>query len=99
VVYRHPVKTFRWNQEKNVELKRDRRVSFEEVVLAIDSGGLLDVVEHPNRRRYPNQTVFVVVVAGYVHLVPFVEEPEYIFLKTIIPSRKATREYGSRGKP
>jgi hypothetical protein len=58
-------------------------------------------VEDPNRRRYPNQAVFVVVVvvAGYVHLVPFVEEPEYLCLKTIIPSRKATREYGIRGKP
>lgn len=93
------MKTFRWSQEKNAELKRNRRVSFEEVVLAIDNGGLLDVVEHPKRLRYPNQAVFVVVVAGYVHLVPFVEEPEYIFLKTIIPSRKATREYGIRGKP
>jgi hypothetical protein len=93
------VKTFRWNQEKNAELKRSRRISFEDVVLAIGSGGLLDVVEHPNRQRYPKQAVFVVVVIGYVYLVPFVEEPEYIFLKPIIPSRKATREYGIRGKP
>ena len=74
-------------------------MSFEDVVLAIDSGGLLDVVEHPNRLRYPKQAVFVVVVTGYVSLVPFVEEPEYIFLKTIIPRRKATREYGIRGRP
>ena len=93
------MKTFRWNQEKNAELKRNRRISFEDVVLAIDSGGLLDVVEHPNRQRYPKQAVFVIVVTGYVYLVPFVEEPEYIFLTTIIPSRKATREYGIRGKP
>jgi hypothetical protein len=91
------VKIFRWNQEKNAELKRNRRVSFEDIVLAIDSGGLLDVVEHPNRLRYPKQAALVVVVTGYVHLVPFVEEPEYIFLKTIIPGRKATREYGIRG--
>ena len=93
------MKTFRWNQEKNGVLKRDRGVSFEEVVLAIGSGGLLDVVEDLNRQRYPNQAVFVVVVAGYVHLVPFVQEPEHIFLTTIIPSRKATREYGVRGAP
>jgi len=93
------VKTFRWSQEKNAELKRNRRVSFEDVVLAIDSGGLLDVVEHPNRLRYPKQAVFVVVVTGCVYVVPFVEETEYIFLKPIIPSRKATREYGIRGKP
>ena len=99
-MYRPFVNTFRWNPEKNAELKRDRRVSFENVVLAMDSGGLLDVVEHPNRRRYPNQAVFVVVVAGYVHLVPFIEEPEYIFLKTIIPSRKATKKYlrGGNGR-
>ena len=93
------MKTFRWNQEKNAELKRNRRISFEDVVLAIDSGGLLDVVEHPNRQRYPKQAVFVVVVTAYVYLVPFVEEPEYMFLKTIILSRKAAREYGIRGKP
>lgn len=93
------MKTFRWSQEKNAELKPNRRVSFEDVVLAIDGGGLLDVLEHPIRLRYPKQAVFVVVVTGYVHLVPFVEEPEYIFLKTIIPSRKATREYGIKGKP
>ena len=98
-MYRHPVKTFRWNQENNGDLKRDRGVSFEDVVLAMDSGGLLDVVEHPNRRRYPKQAGFVVVVAGYVYLVPFVEEADYIFLKTIIPSRKATRDYGIRGVP
>ncbi len=91
------MKTFRWNQEKNADLKRLRGVSFEDVILAIGSGGLLDVVEHPNRQRYPNQAVFVVVVAGYVHLVPFVEEQDSVFLKTIIPSRKATREYGIRG--
>ena len=93
------MKTFRRSKEKNAELTRNRRVSFEDVVLAIDSGGLLDVVEHPNRLRYPKQAVFVVVVTGYVYLVPFVEEPEYIFLKTILPSPNATREYGIRGKP
>ena len=93
------MKTFRRSKEKNAELTRNRRVSFEDVVLAIDSGGLLDVVEHPNRLRYPKQAVFLVVVTGYVCLVPFVEEPEYILLKTVIPSREATREYGIRGNP
>ena len=92
------MKTLRWNPEKNAELKRSRGVSFEDIVLAIDGGGLLDVVEHPHRERYPNQAILVVVVAGYVHLVPFVEETTYLFLKTIIPSRKATREYKSRGE-
>jgi uncharacterized DUF497 family protein len=92
------VKTFRWNPQKNDHLKADRGVSFEDVVLAIESGGLLDVVEHPNAKRYPNQGVYVVAIASYVYLVPHVEEPEYVFLKTIIPSRKATRDYGMREK-
>lgn len=92
------VKSYRWSHEKNEQLKRGRDISFEDVVLAIESGGLLDVVEHPNRRRYPNQAILVVAVSGYVYLVPFVEEPEQVFLKTVIPSRKATREYGMRSK-
>lgn len=92
------VKVFRWNQQKNERLKTDRGVSFEDVVLAIESGGLLDVVEHPNSKRYPNQGVYVVAIASYGYLVPHIEEPEYIFLKTIIPSRKATRDYGMKDK-
>jgi hypothetical protein len=88
------VKTFRWNPQKNEQLKVDRGICFEDVVLAIESGGLLDVVEHPNSKRYPNQGVYVVAIASYVYLVPHVEEPDYVFLKTIIPSRKATRDYG-----
>jgi uncharacterized DUF497 family protein len=91
------VKTYRWNEEKNEHLKQSRGVSFEDVVLAIESGGLLDVLAHPNPRRYPNQKVLVVAVMEYVYLVPHVEEPDQIFLKTVIPSRKATRDYGSRG--
>lgn len=90
------MKAFRWNPRKNEQLNADRGVSFEEIVLAIESGGLLDVVEHPNAKRYPNQGVYVVVIASYVYLVPHVEQPEYVFLKTIIPSRKATRDYGMR---
>ena len=92
------MKTFHWNPQKNEQLKASRGVSFEDVVLAIESGGLLDIVEHPNSRRYPNQGVYVVAIASYVYLVPHVEEPEYVFLKTIIPSRKAARDYGMRQK-
>jgi hypothetical protein len=98
LAYTSEVKTFRWNPQKNELLKADRDISFEDVVLAIESGGLLDVVEHPNSKRYPNQGVYVVAIASYVYLVPHVEEPEYIFLKTIIPSRKAARDYGMRKK-
>ena len=92
------MKTFRWNSQKNELLKAGRGVSFEDVVLAIETGGLLDVVGHPNPTRYPNQGLFVVAVSSYVYLVPHVEEVDYVFLKTIIPSRKATREYGMKGK-
>ncbi|MGH9875945.1 MAG: BrnT family toxin [Pyrinomonadaceae bacterium] len=92
------MKTYRWSEKKNEQLKQSRGISFEDVVLALESGGLLDVLAHPNSRRYPNQTVLVVAVMEYVYLVPHVEESEYLFLKTIIPSRKATRDYGRRGE-
>lgn len=87
------MKPFRWNHEKNDGLKGERGISFEEVILAIEADGLLDIVRHPNSGKYPNQGVFIVALHGYVLLVPFVEEPEYYLLKTIIPSRNATRDY------
>jgi uncharacterized DUF497 family protein len=87
------MKPFRWNHEKNEQLKAERNVSFEEVVLAIEADGLLDIVAHSNLGKYPNQRMFVVAVEQYAYLVPFVEETEYYFLKTVIPSRKATRDY------
>lgn len=87
------MKQFRWNHRKNAELKSERKISFEQIVLAIEGVGLLDTIGHPNAERYPRQSVFVVAFEGYVYLVPFVEEPEFYFLKTIIPSRKATKDY------
>ncbi len=87
------MKPFRWNHEKNEALKVERSISFEEIVLAIEADGLLDELRHPNSEKYPNQSVFVVALDGYVYLVPYVEEPDYYFLKTVIPSRKATRDY------
>ena len=92
------MKTYRWSEKKNEQLKQLRGISFEEVVLALESGGLLDVLMHQNPRRYPNQKVLVVAVMEYVYLVPHVEEPDYMFLKTIIPSRKATRDYRRKDK-
>lgn len=86
--------SFDWSASKNQQLIDERGISFERVLSAIEQGGLLDVVEHPNRRRYPGQLIYVVEIEGYVHLVPFVAEAEGTrFLKTIIPSRKATRDY------
>jgi hypothetical protein len=87
------MKPFRWNHEKNEALKIERRISFEEIVLAMEADGLLDELRHPNTAKYPNQSVFIVALDGYVYLVPYVEEPDYYFLKTVIPSRKATRDY------
>ena len=86
------------NSVKNEQLKRSRGISFEDIVLALEAGGLLEIVNHPNPRRYPKQKVFVIALAEYVYLVPHMEEPEYVFLKTIIPSRKATRDYGEKGR-
>lgn len=93
------MKPFRWSPEKNEALKADRGVSFESIVVAINSGGLLDILAHPNPAKYPRQRILVVASDDYVFLVPFVEEEDYLFLKTIIPSRKATRDYLSQGEP
>jgi uncharacterized DUF497 family protein len=87
------MKPFRWPPDKNERLRTARGVTFEHMVIAIESGGLLDLVEHRNRTRYPRQQVFVVLHEGYVYLVPFIEEEDHYFLKTIIPSRKAKRDY------
>lgn len=90
------MKPFRWNHDKNETLKTDRSISFEEIVLAIEADGLLDELRHPNTEKYPNQSVLVVAFDEYVYLVPYVEEADYYFLKTVIPSRKATRDYLQR---
>ncbi|MDP1954597.1 MAG: hypothetical protein Q8M51_00570 [Polaromonas sp.] len=93
------MKLFRWAVEKNESLKETRGVAFESIVVAIELGGLLDILEHPNKAKYPKQRVLVVSFDGYVYLVPFIEEAEYFFLKTVIPSRKATRDYLKQGGP
>ena len=87
------IKLFVWNVEKNQLLKAERGISFEEVMFCIANGQLLDVVKHSNIERYGHQRIFVVRIDQYVYLVPFVESETEIFLKTVIPSRKATRRY------
>ena len=96
--YHSDMKTYRWNEIKNEQLKRSRGISFEDIVLALEAGGLLEIVNHPNPKRYPKQKVFVIALAEYVYLVPHMEESEYVFLKTIIPSRKAMRDYAEKGR-
>jgi len=91
------VKAVNWSTEKNIRLKAERGVSFEEVLSAMSHGGILDVQDHPNTGQYPNQRLLVVRIRGYAYLVPFVETKNEVFLKTIIPSRKATRNYLTEG--
>lgn len=93
------MKPFRWGAEKNEQLKLDRGVSFEAMVVAVEAGGLVDILAHPNPVKYPKQRVLVIASNGYVYLVPLVEEDDHLFLKTVIPSRKATRDYLNRGEP
>lgn len=87
------MKYFSWSEEKNELLKSERQVSFEDIVFYIEKGFLLDVLEHPNQEKYKGQKIFAVQIDEYVYLVPFIENEHEIFLKTIIPSRKATKKY------
>jgi len=84
---------FRWDPQKNAQLMRERGLSFEQIVLAVEGGDLLQVIAHPNPARYPEQKIMVVAMDAYAFLVPFVQEEDGYFLKTIIPSRKATRDF------
>ena len=83
----------KWSLDKNLWLRKERNISFEEVLFYIEKGWLLDVLEHPNTKKYSGQKLFVVNIRNYVYIVPFIETDDEIFLKTIIPSRKATKKY------
>jgi uncharacterized DUF497 family protein len=87
------VKYFDWDDAKNAKLRTERGIGFEEIVFHIERGDLLDILVHPNPERYGGQRIFVVRREDYVYLVPFVEDEYTVFLKTIIPSRKATKRY------
>ena len=87
------MKAIRWDPKKNGLLQATRGIGFELVALKIANGDVLDVVEHPNKAQYPHQRMFILEFSGYAHLVPFVETEDEIFLKTIIPSRQATKRY------
>ena len=87
------MKPINWNSDKNQQLIEERGISFEDVVFYLQQGALLDDIKHPNDDKYPNQRVFVISIDDYVYLVPYIEDRKEIFLKTIIPSRKATKQY------
>lgn len=88
------MKSFEWNEEKNQWLLKNRNISFEEIVFFIEKEGLLDSYKHPNIDKYPRQSIFVVQTGSYIYIVPYVEEDEYYFLKTIIPHSKSKKKYG-----
>ena len=89
----YKLKTLNWDKKKNEVLKKEKNISFEEVILNIEMGNLLDVLIHPNPKKYPNQKIFVVKMKNYTYCVPFVENENEVFLKTIFPSRKLHKKY------
>jgi uncharacterized DUF497 family protein len=90
------MKHINWNTRKSLKLKELRGICFEDVVYYVEQGAVLHDYEHPNQKRYPGQRVMVIGIDYYAYLVPYVEDEEEIFLKTIIPSRKATEIYFGR---
>ena len=87
------MKRYHWNDEKNEQLKKDRGICFEDVVYFLEQDLLLDCFDNPNQKKYPGQKLYVIDIDGYAYIVPFVESDDSVFLKTIIPSRKATKKY------
>ena len=92
------MKPFQWDPVKNEQLRQERGLSFEQVTVAVESGDLLQIAPHQNPLKYPRQKILIVKIDEYAYLVPFVEEDDHFFLKTIIPSRKATRDFIEKGK-
>ena len=84
---------YEWNPEKNEEIKKERGISFEQIVFHLSQGDVWKTAEHPDQKKYPEQKIYFVIVEDYIYMVPFVTEDEYVFLKTIIPSRNATKDY------
>lgn len=87
------VKFYEWDKKKNKKLKNERGISFEEIVEILKGNKYIEVFDHPNQKQYPGQKIFIVIVDEYAYMIPFVEDAEKYFLKTIIPSRKMTKKY------
>lgn len=87
------VKIINWSKAKNGWLKQTRGIGFEDILFYIENGCLVDDLSHPNQSKYPGQRIMAIDIDGYIYLVPYVENQKELFLKTIIPSRKATKEY------
>lgn len=87
------MKRIDWNKEKNLILIESRKISFEVVAEIITNDDIVAMIDHPNQSRYPNQKIYFLNIGNYIYMVPYVEDEDKIFLKTIIPSNKATRDY------
>lgn len=90
------MKAFEWSDEKNIKLKNERGISFDTIIYYIEKGAVLDIVPHPLQDKYPGQNIYIIAIEEYAYLVPFIETETVVFLKTIIPSRKATKIYLKR---
>ncbi|MBF0532384.1 MAG: BrnT family toxin [Candidatus Omnitrophica bacterium] len=86
-----------WNDAKNNRLEEERGIRFEEIAIALENNGLIDLIDHPNHNKYPHQKLMIVCWRNYIYIVPCVKTTEGYFLKTIIPSRKATKNYFNPG--
>jgi hypothetical protein len=84
---------YEWNPDKNEWLKKARGISFEQVIFHLAQGDLWRIADHPNQEKYPGQKIYFIIIDDYIYLVPFIREKDQVFLKTIIPSRKATQDY------
>ncbi len=87
------MKVYRWDTEKNLKLKKERGISFEDILYSIEKSKVLAIIKHPNEKKYANQKIYIISINDYAYLIPFAEREGEIFLKTIIPSRKATKKY------
>lgn len=89
---------YEWNPEKNEWLKKERRISFEQIIFHLAQGDVWKISDHPDKEKYPGQKIYFVNVEGYIYLVPHMIADDCVFLKTIIPSRKATRDFHKGGE-
>ena len=91
---------FEWDERKNNLLKKERNVSFEQVILAIENKQVVDVLDHPNQKKYKGQKYIMVEMDNYIYVVPiFISKTgEKCCLKTIYPSRKYTEKYLKESK-
>jgi hypothetical protein len=86
-------KIIKWSIVKNTQLKLERNISFEKILPLLNTDNLLADTKHPNVVQYPKQRIFIILIEDYVYMVPYIEDENEIFLKTIIPSRKLTKQY------